>query len=92
MGLTVTRSHDSAGVLRRMKVRVDGEMIGGLRPGETLTVEVDDGVHTVQGAMDRARSPVLQTNGLDPSPITLSFGFASGFLAYVHRSWKCHKN
>lgn len=80
MGLTVTRSHDSAGILRRMKVRVDGRTVGGLRPGESLTVEVDEGVHTVQGAMDSARSPVLRTSGLDPSPITLSFGFAGGFL------------
>ncbi len=30
--------------------------------------------------MDWARSPVLETSGPDPSPVTLSFEFARGFL------------
>jgi len=80
VSLTVTRSNDSAGILRKLKVRVDGETVGALRPGQTLTIEVGAGVHTVQGAMDWARSPVLEISGPDPSAITLSFEFARGFL------------
>jgi len=80
MSLTVKRSYDSAGMLRRMKVRVDGEAVGSLRRGETLTIEVDEGVHTVQGAMDLARSPVLETRGTDPSPVTLTFELVHGLV------------
>lgn len=57
--LTITRASDSAGLFRRMQVRVDNETVARLRPKQSETVEVGPGPHVVQARMDWCSSPTI---------------------------------
>ena len=50
--LVVQRPQEWFGVLRDLKVIVDGKRVGGLRPRQYLSMDLPDGRHTVQGRMD----------------------------------------
>lgn len=64
--LTIRRDRDSAGVLRRMKVLVDGKVVARLRPGAATQVLVlPDEDLRVQARMDWCRSEEIVV----PSPI-----------------------
>jgi hypothetical protein len=58
-GLLLSRPHDSGGLLRRIWVRVDGQRVAGLRPGQSARVSLDGGEHVVQAALDWIRSEPL---------------------------------
>ncbi|MEH3077854.1 MAG: PEGA domain-containing protein [Quadrisphaera sp.] len=59
--ISIRREYGS-GLLRRMKVLVDGQPVGWLRNDSTIDVEVPAGTHSVQVRMDWQRSaPVTMT-------------------------------
>lgn len=57
--LTIVRASDSAGMFRRMQVRVDDETVARLRPQQSATVEVGPGPHMVQARMDWCSSATV---------------------------------
>ncbi|WP_263117994.1 hypothetical protein [Cellulomonas sp. RIT-PI-Y] len=57
--LAISRTDDTAGGIRRVQVLVDGRTAGYVRPGETVELEVEPGVHEVQTKMDWTTSPPL---------------------------------
>ena len=57
--LRLTRPHDGGGILRRLRVEVDGHEVAALRQGESVTVPLPIGAHTVIGRMDWTSSPLL---------------------------------
>ncbi len=54
--LRLRRGADSAGVLRRMAVEVDGTVAARLRPQEETVVAVAPGRHVIRARMDWTRS------------------------------------
>ncbi len=50
--LLVKRPHDAEGILRRLIVEVDGQVVARLRQGEQEEVPVEPGERTVQARMD----------------------------------------
>jgi hypothetical protein len=60
--VTVERTRTPPGLIRRLKVVIDGRSAGSLRFGETKTCPVDEGEHTVMTKMDWFKSPVVQVN------------------------------
>jgi hypothetical protein len=58
--LVLTRGDDSAGMLRRIRVTVDGVEVAWLKPRTAAEVEVPPGRHRVRAAMDWTTSPVLE--------------------------------
>jgi hypothetical protein len=73
--LTITRASDSAGLLRRMKVQVDGVTVARLRPSRTATVEVGPGPHVVQARMDWCSSPTVMVES--DARIVVEYPFSS---------------
>jgi hypothetical protein len=57
--LTLTRPQDLGAVLRKMEVRVDGEVAASLRPRQSQIVELEPGSHVVQARLDWASSTPL---------------------------------
>ena len=58
--IAIQRAQDSAGLLRRMVVELDGVVVARLRPGASCTVSVPDGQHTLRARMDWTRSAPLE--------------------------------
>jgi hypothetical protein len=57
--LILQRASDTAGAVRRMRVDLDGVVVARLRPGETETLRVRPGPHSVQARMDWTSSSPL---------------------------------
>jgi hypothetical protein len=57
--LRLSRPHDGGGILRRLRVEVDGREVAALKQGETTAVPVPAGGHSVKGRMDWTSSPLL---------------------------------
>jgi hypothetical protein len=57
--LVLSRGDDSAGVLRHIRVTVDGVEVALLKPLTSAEVEVPPGRHRVRAAMDWTTSPAL---------------------------------
>ena len=57
--LRVERPHDGGGVLRRLRVDIDGQNVAALKQGESAEIPVPSGTHTVTGRMDWTSSPPL---------------------------------
>jgi hypothetical protein len=66
-------------LLRDLKVIVDGERVGGLRPRQYLSVELPDGRHTVRGRMDwtTCRPIDVLVSATEPTFVELSMPFTS---------------
>ena len=60
--VTFTRGHHYPDRLRAYKVLVDGEVVGRLRAGQTIEVDVQPGLHVVQARIDWCRSAPLEVN------------------------------
>ncbi|WP_282945723.1 hypothetical protein [Cellulomonas endometrii] len=63
--LLLSRGDDSAGMLRHIRVTVDGAEVARLKPLTALEVEVPPGRHRVRASMDWTTSPALE---LDLAP------------------------
>lgn len=63
--LLLSRGDDSAGMLRHIRVTVDGAEVARLTPLTALEVEVPPGRHRVRASMDWTTSPALE---LDLAP------------------------
>jgi hypothetical protein len=57
--LIIRRVDDSAGVLRRMRILVDGVEVAKLRPGRRTNVSVPPGVHRIRAQLDWCSSDDL---------------------------------
>jgi hypothetical protein len=55
----VRREQDGGGLLRRIRVLLDGNLVAELRMGESAQVQVGDGRHVLQAKMDWVSSPPL---------------------------------
>jgi hypothetical protein len=73
--LTITRTSDSAGLLRRMQIEVDNKTAARLRPNRTKTIEVGSGPHVVQARMDWCSSPTVVVDG--DAHIEVEYPFSS---------------
>lgn len=58
--LRLSRPHDGGGILRRLRVEVDGREVAALKQGESVAVPVPAGTHSVTGRMDWTSSPPLE--------------------------------
>lgn len=72
-------------MLRGLRVIVDGQELASLKPGESADLPLSPGHHEVQGAMDWARSPVLDVElaGGTTSTVEVSMPFSEVFRAFV---------
>ncbi|MEU1646218.1 hypothetical protein ABZ422_25085 [Micromonospora zamorensis] len=57
--LLLSRPLDAGGLLRRIWVKVDGQRVAGLRPGQSARVSLDGGEHVVHATLDWIRSEPL---------------------------------
>ena len=55
----LNRPHDSGAMLRQIWVKVAGQTVAGLRPGQSARISVNTGEHVVQAALDWIRSEPL---------------------------------
>ena len=60
--------------LRAYRVLVDGEERGRLRPGESVSIEVEPGAHVVQGKIDWTRSAELSLDLSDGESVAVELG------------------
>lgn len=58
--LVLSRGDDSAGVVRKIVVTVDGSPVARLSTGATVEVPISPGSHDIAASMDRTTSPSLQ--------------------------------
>lgn len=58
--LRVERALDSAGILRRIVIEVDGEPAVRVGHGKTVEVAVSPGLHSVRARMDWHASPTVE--------------------------------
>ena len=73
--LTIKRLADSAGVWRRIKVEVDGELVARLRPKQSSSVFLSPGRHEVRAKMDWCSSPTVSIEG--QATVEIEYPFAS---------------
>lgn len=84
--LLLRREQDGAGVFRKMKVTLDGEVVARLRPGAQVEVDVPPGPHGVQARMDWASSEVVQVTSDGDSRHCVAVGYRlSSFYATFFR-------
>lgn len=57
--LRIQRPHDGGGILRRLRVEINGQRVAGLKQGESADIPLPAGTHTVLGRMDWTSSPTL---------------------------------
>lgn len=69
--LRVRRGRDTAGVLRRTIIDVDGEPVVRVRRGETVEVDIGPGKHTVRARMDWLSSPTLRVDVAENETVTV---------------------
>ncbi len=58
----LTRGDDTAGLLRHIRVRVDGDLVALLRPMTAVEIAVAPGRHRVRASMDWTTSPELEVD------------------------------
>jgi hypothetical protein len=75
--LTVRREHDTAGVTRRMKILVDGEVAAQLSPGASVDLSLPSGAHEIQARMDWCSSEIvrLETGSSQRAELVVAFPF-----------------
>ncbi|MFE9959263.1 hypothetical protein [Micromonospora sp. NPDC005299] len=85
--ITVRRAFDAGGVLRRMKIEVDGQVVARLKRGAAQSVDVAPGRHVVQAHLDwQSSEPVevhlvgTETIGLEAAITERSMTFTATFL------------
>lgn len=69
--LIIRRPNDGGGYFRRLKVYIDGTEVAGLRPNETHTVEIADGVHEVRVRMDWVTCDPLSVEVTEGEAVTV---------------------
>ena len=57
--------------MRRLRVEVDGREVAALRQGESVTVPLSTGVHTVIGRMDWTSTPAFDLSLADGQDVHL---------------------
>jgi hypothetical protein len=62
----------SRNLLRRYNIRIDGELVGKIRRGSQLAVEVTPGSHHVRASIDWAGSPRVDVNAIDGTDVHLT--------------------
>lgn len=60
--ISVHRLWNFFGCARKLKVRVDGVVIGAVKAGKTEVFEVTAAIHAVQVSMDWVKSPALEVD------------------------------
>ncbi len=82
--LRVQRPQDTGGMLRDLRVLVDGERLAGLKPGESADLVLSPGQHEVQGAMDWAHSPIVTVDLHDgmTAVVEVSLPFTAVFRSF----------
>lgn len=79
--ITVTRAADgSRDRTRGYKILIDGAAAGSVKPGESLTVPVAPGQHTVQMKVDWCTSPTLTLNAAPGTELPLTCAPAGSAL------------
>lgn len=63
--LTLQRPRDGGGILRRLRVEVDGHEVGALKQGESVRLQVAPGPHRIVGRMDWTTTPTLELDVAD---------------------------
>jgi hypothetical protein len=83
--IAVRRPNDMGGRFRRLKIYIDGQEVAGLRPNQTYTAELADGVHEVRGRMDWARSKPLSVGvtGDELVSVEVSLPFRAAFKVFT---------
>lgn len=58
--LMLQRSTQYFGHIRSLKIKIDTDLVVNLKSGETKTIEIPAGSHSIQASMDWCKSPILQ--------------------------------
>lgn len=61
--ITIVRKSESMGVLRRLKILLDGKVVGWVKDGQSQTIEVPEGAHEVSVKMDWVKSNRVTVDG-----------------------------
>jgi hypothetical protein len=69
--LRLSRPHDGGGILRRLRVEVDGQDVAALKQGESVAVPVPSGAHSVRGRLDWTSSPPLEVEVVDDDEVRI---------------------
>jgi hypothetical protein len=59
------RKSERMGYFRKLKVAVDDEVVAQLKPGESVTVQVSPGLHSLEARMDWEKSAPCVVNLAD---------------------------
>ena len=76
---------DSGGLMRRVKVFVDGDHVGSLRPRQSLELEVGTGSNTVLGRIDwcSSRPLLLRLESGDTATLQVTLQFSGVWKAFT---------
>jgi hypothetical protein len=84
-------SAGSRNLLRRYNIKVDGELVGTIRRGGRLAVEVSPGSHHVEARIDWTGSPRVEVNVVDGTDAHLTVRPAGnpfqGYQAYTKHGY-----
>jgi hypothetical protein len=72
--LLLHRPYDRGGMLRRLRVDVDGRDIAALEQGESVAVSVPVGAHSVVGRIDWTSCPVLEVEVAEDDEVRVEVG------------------
>lgn len=73
-GIVIVRANDCVGVLRKMKVLIDGQDAGAIRYGGELELPLPSGIYSVQVAMDWCISEPCQVQICEGQTVKLEGG------------------
>ena len=85
--LRVQRGPDTAGVLRRIVIEVDGEPVAQVGHGKTAEAAVSPGQHAVRARMDWHASPTITVHVADDETVTVQISYPlASFRKVLRRS------
>lgn len=84
--IAVRRSQESTGILRRIRIQIDGQEAAALRPGQQVSLSAAVGAHSVQAFIDWCSSPPLVIDIRDDQVKTIEVAMPWTFLRTMIRN------
>ncbi|MEW2594492.1 hypothetical protein AB0893_29190 [Micromonospora aurantiaca] len=81
--ITVRRALDAGGLLRRIKVEIDGQVVARLKRGAVQSVDVTPGRHVVRAHLDWQSSAPVEVYLADTETIALEAAIAERSMTFT---------
>ncbi|MBQ1036064.1 hypothetical protein [Micromonospora sp. C81] len=81
--ITVRRALDASGLLRRIKIEIDGHVVARLKRGAVQSVDVAPGQHVVRAHLDWQSSAPVEVHLADTETIALEAAIAERSMTFT---------